>query len=486
MLMSEFIGRKKELQILTKFLRKTTSSLLIVKGRRRVGKSTLVNEFAKMHKLDFLPFSGLPPTLEITAQDQRDEFVTQLGLPNTVVTDWTDAFNLLANRVKTGRRLILLDEISWMAHDDPTFLGKLKNVWDLQLKQNPKLILILCGSVSAWIDKNIMSNTGFIGRISFTLKLEELYLSECSYFWNSSNNSNMVSAYEKFKVLAVTGGIPKYLEEIDPALSAENNIKQLCFNPGGILFNEFEQIFSDLFEKRNNIYRLLLENIIENKFDYATIYKNLGVEKSGLISEYLSDLEKAGFVRRDYTWDIATNKRSKHSHHRISDNYVRFYLKYVRPYKDQIERDSFSNRTLTSLPGWETIMGLQFENLVLANRKLIQNIMGIRAENIIYDNPFFQTKTKRRDGCQIDYLIQTRFNILYLCEIKFSQQPIGKQVIASMQQKIARLKTPKGISHRAILIHVNGVNDAVIDSRYFAQIIDFSELFDSQNRPYQP
>ena len=476
--MSKFIGRKKELEILTRFLRKATSSLLVIKGRRRIGKSTLVSEFAKVHELDFLPFSGLPPTLGVTAQDQRNEFVNQLGLSNTVITDWTDVFNLLTDRVKTGRKLILLDEISWMAHNDTAFLGKLKNVWDLQLKQNPKLIVILCGSVSAWIDKNILSNTGFVGRISFTLTLDELSLSECNYFWNNSHNMDMIAAYEKFKILAVTGGVPKYLEEIDPALSAEDNIKQLCFNPGGILFNEFEQIFSDLFERRNNIYRFLLEKIVENKFDYATIYKNLGVEKSGLISEYLNDLEKAGFVHRDYTWDIATGKRSKHSHYRISDNYVRFYLKYIKPHKDQIERNAFSNRTITSLPGWETIMGLQFENLVLVNRKLIQDVMGIRAEDIIYDNPFFQTRTKRRAGCQIDYLVQTRFNTLYICEIKFSQRPIGRQVIKSMQQKIANLKIPKSFSHRAILIYVNGVSDEVIDSRYFAKLIDFAKLFE--------
>ena len=87
-----------------------------------------------------------------------------------------------------------------------------------------------------------MSSTGFVGRISYTLTLDELPLADCNKFWPKN-----ISAYEKFKILAVTGGVPKYLEEINPKLAAEENIKKLCFTKGGFLVEEFEQIFSDLF-----------------------------------------------------------------------------------------------------------------------------------------------------------------------------------------------------------------------------------------------
>jgi len=90
--------------------------------------------------------------------------------------------------------------------------------------------------------RNLLSSTGFVGRISYTLTLEELPLSDCSRFWPSD-----ISAYEKFKLLSVTGGIQNYLEEINPKLSAEDNIKRLCFTHGGFLVEEFEQIFSDIF-----------------------------------------------------------------------------------------------------------------------------------------------------------------------------------------------------------------------------------------------
>lgn len=474
----KFIGREDELAELKRFLNKRTASLIIVKGRRRIGKSRLIAEFARRNRIKFYTFAGLPPEKGVTAQTQRNEFASQLGFKNLRTKDWSELFSILADKTAHGKVLILLDEISWMASNDVTFRGKLKNAWDLLFKKNPQLILILCGSVSSWIDNNIIASTGFVGRISYTLTVEELPLIDCSKFWDTSNG--FVSPYEKLKILSVTGGIPKYLEEIDPEINAETNIKNLCFNKGGFLFKEFDQIFHDIFGKRDMLYKRILEAIVAGSYDYEDIYKKLGVRKSGVISKYLTDLEKSGFIRRDYTWHLLAGEVSKLSRYRISDNYVRFYLKYIEPNKDIIKNDNFKERTITSLPGWQTIMGYQFENLVLVNRKLIQKTLNIRAEDIIYDNPFFQTKTTRQEGCQIDYLIQTRFSTLYVCEIKFSQHPVGTKVIVEMQNKISKLKIPKHVSYRTVLIHVNGVTEDLLDEGYFTNIIDFSQLLEKE------
>ena len=114
-----------------------------------------------------------------------------------------------------------------MGSEDPDFLGQLKTAWDLHFSENPDLILILCGSVSSWIEENILKSTGFVGRISFDMVLDELSIAESGEFWGAQRDK--VSGYEKFKVLSVTGGIPKYLEEIIPSQSAEDNIHRLCF-----------------------------------------------------------------------------------------------------------------------------------------------------------------------------------------------------------------------------------------------------------------
>ena len=216
-------------------MNKKSSSLIVVRGRRRVGKSRLIEEFAKDHR--FYSFAGLAPNDKTTAQSQRDEFSRQLseqtGLPEVKADDWGKLFFLLSEKIQQGRVIVLFDEISWMGDQDPDFLGKIKNAWDQKFKTNSELIFVLCGSASAWIEENILSSTGFLGRISYTLTLEELPLPDCDWFWGKAAKN--ISSFEKLKLLAVTGGIPKYLEEIDPLISAEDNIRQLCFRKGGLL-----------------------------------------------------------------------------------------------------------------------------------------------------------------------------------------------------------------------------------------------------------
>src|SRR3990167_3938856 len=256
--MNIFVGRKKEIAQLKSLLQKRTASLVVVKGRRRIGKSRLIEEFGRT--LRMYSFAGLPPTDKTTAQDQRDHFGWQLGQvllqPTFKEEDWNDLFLRLAAHTRVGRVLILLDEISWMGSKDANFLGKLKNAWDLEFKKNAELILVLCGSVSSWIEKNILNSTGFLGRIDLILTLNELSLHDCNKIWGAS--SEQWSAYEKFKALSVTGGVPRYLEILSPQLSAEENIKRLCFIQEGFLFNEFEQIFHDLFARRSDTYKEIL------------------------------------------------------------------------------------------------------------------------------------------------------------------------------------------------------------------------------------
>lgn len=471
-----FIGREAELSRLRQFLHKKTASLIVIRGRRRIGKSRLVEEFAKGST--FYSFAGLAPTKETTAQSQRDVFAAQLseqtGLPEIKADDWSKLFQLLGEKIKEGRAVLLFDEISWMGSKDPDFLGKIKHAWDQKFKKNPNLVFVICGSASAWIEENILSNTGFLGRISYTLTLEELPLKDCAQFWGDKLNN--ISAYEKFKLLSVTGGVPRYLEEINPAASAEENIATLCFRKGGILVNEFEHIFSNMFQRRTPLYREIVRSLVHAPKQAVEIGEACEVEITGLLSEYLEELSLCGFIKRDYTWNIKTGHDSRLSHYRLSDNYLRFYLRYIEKYKTKLERGSYEFTSLSSLPEWRTILGLQFENLVLNNRRYIQSSLNIHPEDIISDNPFFQRKTNSQPGCQIDYMIQTKFNSLYVCEIKFSKNPIGCDVIKQVQQKIDRLKRPKGFSCRPILIHVNGVTDELAEEGYFAAIIDFSQF----------
>ncbi len=470
--MTKFIGRKRELESLKGLLRKKSPSLVVIRGRRRIGKSRLAEEFSSAFNKAYI-LTGIAPEPGVTANDQRKEFFRQLHeyrLPIYRNDDWGDLFFDLAKECQKGRILVVLDEITWMGSQDPTFLPKLKNAWDRYFKQNPQLILIISGSNSAWISKNILSSTGFFGRVSMRLLLEELSLPECNAFWDDWPGK--VSAYEKFKILSVTGGVPRYLEELRPDLSAEANIQRLCFDTEGLLFREFDQIFHDLFQKSGPFYKLIVQNLIDSPLSVTDLATKLGRSRGGDLSKALEELKESGFLSRDYTWHLATGKQLESSRFRIKDNYLRLYLKYILPHKEQIQ-----STRLHRLPhGWLSMMGIQFENLVVNNGMLVTSLIGISPEDLVNANTFFQAPGTRKRGCQIDYLIQTRFRTLYACEIKFCQGAVGKEVIKEVEEKLQRLQLPRGFSCRPVLIHVNGVTEDVVDCGYFARIIDFSEL----------
>ena len=269
--MARFIGRQQELARLLETTRKSSASFVVVRGRRRVGKSRLIEEFS--HHFDhYHIFTGLAPDKDTTAEHQLKEFSRQMArqfnTARAVYEDWSDAFWAMAERVQSGRVLLFFDEISWMGSKDPTFLAKIKDVWDRRLKQNDRLVFVVCGSASSWIE----------------------------------------------------------------------------------------------------------------------------------------------------------------------------------------------------------------ENLVLNSRRQVHELLRIDPQDIVNENPFYQRKTHRHAGCQIDYLIQSRFGSLYPCEIRFSKEPVGSAVIPEVQAKIAALGRPIGISFRPVLIHVNGVTTDIVDSDYFAAIVDAKDL----------
>lgn len=483
--MTRFIGRDKELSLLDDQLKKKSASLVVIKGRRRIGKSRLVEELAKRHSCDtFYRFAGIPPTKDTTAQSQRDvflgQFVNQFGTTIDITDiqhDWALIFKAFAAKCQSGRMIILFDEISWMGSKDADFLGKLKDAWDVYFKKNDNLLLIICGSVSTWIEENILSSTGYLGRISLDISLKELSLVDSAKFWGSQ--AEQVSTFEKFKVLAVTGGIPLYLEHIRPEISAEENITALCFRPSGLLYREFDNIFSDLFSKRSALYKKIVESLAKGSLTREEICQHVDQVSSSNVGEYLKDLIISGFVSQDSTWQLKTGLPTKIYRYRICDCYSRFYLKYIEPNKHKIEQDQLTDHKVSSLAQWSTIMGLQFETLVLNNRRLVWESLNISPEEIVFDNPYFQNKTMRHEGCQIDYLIQTKFNTVYVCEIKFSQREIGLPVIHEVQEKIRRLSLPKNFSYRPVLIQVNGITEELEESGYFSNIINFGEWLHS-------
>lgn len=467
-----FIGREYELNQLISLFEKPIASLAVCCGRRRIGKSTLI-EYAAQNRT-FLEFYGLAPREGLTNQHQLEHFSNQLAkyfqIAAPIFKDWQEALDMLAALTRTGSYIILLDEISWMTEKDKDFPGKLKGVWDTQFKKNTSLTLILCGSVSSWIQKNILKNKGFVGRVSLTIELEELPLKDANQFWS---NNNYISATEKFKLLCVTGGVPRYLEEINPNKSAEANIKELCFTKGGLLLNEFTKIFEDLFGKQAHSFQEIVSILLNKSKTHEEICKSLNTTASGAINEKLTVLTECGFLARDYVWKNG-NPARKLSKYRLKDNYLRFYLKYIDKKKALVNQNLYRNVDLENFNDWNSIMGLQFENLVLNNLPVLQKILNITPETLISAAPYFQNTTQRIKGCQVDLLIQTKFTY-FVCEIKFKQK-IGLDIIDEVMEKMQRLSIPKTVTLRPVLIYQGELSKNVIKQNFFSQVICFEEL----------
>ena len=304
-------------------------------------------------------------------------------------------------------------------------------------------------------------------RISLDLKLEELDPATSVHFWGKNHSS--ISTMEKLKLLSVTGGVPRYLEEIRPDLTAEQNIYQMCFSKSGFLFLEFEKLFASVFSRRAGIYKKILNSLVRGTKTIDEICKQIGVEKSGTMTKYLKDLAEAGFVQKDVSFNFKTFKPSKFSKYRLKDNYTRFYLRYILERKPMIESSLFEESSLDSIIEWDVISGLQLENLVLNNLKKIVEILNINKTSIQFASPYFQAKTGTQECCQIDLLVITKHSI-YLCEMKFRKK-ISKQVIHEMKSKSDKLRIPKHLSTRPVLIHSGDVDPAIESEDYFFRII---------------
>ncbi|HQS83932.1 MAG: hypothetical protein B7Y25_03435 [Alphaproteobacteria bacterium 16-39-46] len=474
-----FIGRKDELIRLKSVYDRKTPNLAVIKGRRRIGKSRLITEFADQQKQTrFFSFTGLAPQDGITAQMQRDHFGKQLAhslkISPLTFQDWTDAFNYLSLCLKEGD-IVLFDEISWMGAKDPTFIPKLKAWWDVQ---KTRILLVLCGSVSTWIEDNIINSTAFFGRISLTLTLEALSIPESAELLRLLGLKT--SPFDTYKFLSIVGGIPWYLEQIDPRITIDENIKNLCFRKDGLLFLEFDRLFHDLFNGKGLVYKNILQSLKEGMKTLSEIRENIGYAASGTLSEMISHLMTAGFIKEYRQWSIKTENPLKQSLYRICDPFIRFYLKVIEPNRSKVEDGFFEEVDIGVSSGFEAHMGLQMETLLLQNRSLLIKSIGIHPGECRWDGPYRQTKTVRTKGCQIDYLVQTRTQNLFLCEFKFKRRELGSEIIEEVQEKKERFSIPRGFAIVPVLFQLGGVSVAVYDRDYFYRIIDTADFLEKE------
>ena len=473
-----FVGRLKELDQLNGLWNKVTrTSLVTIRGRRRIGKSTLVEHFASLSNARFLKIEGLSPKTAKSNKDQLKGFYSQLQLQSGKsyeIVDWLKAFKDVDDEITDGRRtVLLLDEISWMGHHDSSFPGMLKIAWDNYFHKHPDLILFLCGSVSGWIRENILENGGFLGRPSADIVLKELPVADCQSFWGGA--ARRLSSRELFDMLSVTGGVPRYLEEIDPSLTVDESLRRSCFSPEGYLFKDFDLMFDELYDRRSSERKKVLMALSGRSMTVSEIAKALGKNRNGHLADAMDDLAQAGFVACERGLNPKTGELRQEVRYRISDNYVRFYLQTILPRRGMIEDGTYRFESLERLPGWDSIMGMLFEKLILGALPSLVSKLHLDNARILSMSPFRKYPNDRERGCQIDCLIQTTRS-LYVVEIK-RQREIGKDIIAEVAEKVSRLGYDQRLSVRPVLVYDGLLSPLVADENYFAAIIPAVELF---------
>ena len=475
----DFIGREKELEDLCGLCGKRVASLVTCRGRRRIGKSRLIAEFASRIGARFIHLEGVKPQPGFSNEVELREFARQLSVQvnKTVKTpeNWLEAFVALDGFMNgKGRVVVLLDEISWFAHYDKTFAPDLKVAWDNYWKKHDRAIVVLCGSVSSWIKENIVDNGAFYGRRSLDVVVKELPLAQCAQFWGS--RAKRIDPREMVDVLAVTGGVPRYLEEINPSLSAAENIKRLCFTPNGVLRVDCDAMFNDVITNQLTFTGKVLRCLVDGPQSAVSIANKLHIEKGGRVSAAVERLVEAGIVSADNGKNPETGASVKERRFRLKDNYSRFYLKYIEPVKTMIDDGRYAFHSLETLEGWDTVMGLQFENLVVNNYGALIPYLHLKNVLLTSAAPYrkMPVPSLRQKGCQIDLLIQSRRTV-YLVEVKRASE-IGRSVIDEVDAKVRCLKPRPNVSIRTALVYEGHLSPIVEADGYFDAIVPFRTL----------
>jgi hypothetical protein len=472
-----FIGRHHELSLLRRAIESNRAELIVLYGRRRIGKSELLRQAARSSP-NALIFEALQGG---SSKQQIAHFLHQLsaqtGLPSLQAQDWHAAFDLLTTQIRTGRHYLVFDEFPWMACGRHELVSLLKFYWDNHWKQNTGLTLALCGSVANFMVRHIIYSQALHNRKTLEIDLQPLPANESKGFFRG-----LGSDFELAKFLMVFGGVPKYLEQVNPRLSLAQNLDQLCFQQDAFFLNEFETIFKEQF-KVTKTYEHIARILAAESMSQQQLAGVLGMAPGGGLSGYVANMERAGFLRTFSPYD-ALGRGSRTRRLVLWDEWLRFYLTYMAP-----NLQSIALNTQTGLfeqvggDSFDSYCGLAFERLCLRNIHNLLAAMSIPLATVRGFGPFFRQPPRKKGsapGCQIDLIIRRSGSVLSVVECKFSKQPIGLSVARDMDRKIDALNMPASVSIERVLITASGITTDLEREGSFHHVLGLDAILGTQ------
>jgi AAA+ ATPase superfamily predicted ATPase len=465
------LGRQKELKLLERFYQSKRGELIVIYGRRRVGKSCLIKNFINKKKNCYF-FEGLEKQHQ---QKQIENFISSLSkqfsdpyLPDMNFDSWHKVFNYITDKITSRKRKVVLvfDEIQWIATGHDELISLIKYYWDnYWCEQNT--MLILCGSIASFMVKKIIHSKALYGRISQEILLHGLNPYEALGFFK-----NKRSLEEILKYYLVFGGIPKYLELIDLSLSFNQNMNKLCFTKDSFMLNEPEKIFYSQF-RESRLYLKIAKALANQSLSLVELGKKLNKEKSGSLKQYLSNLEDAQIISQYISFDSKHNTKFKK--YKLTDELLCFAYKYIEPYKNEIKNNpNISTKLFEKVceKHWNPWLGLAFERFIMRNGYYVAERLGLASE-IIGFYPLFGRSDKH---FQIDLIYKRSDQITSVCEIKYHNKPIDTTIIPEFERKLKLLQNPKGHSIEKILISLYGPSKPLQDSQYFDRYLTLETL----------
>lgn len=413
------IGRTKERNELNKLYEKNSAELVVIYGRKRVGKTYLVDEtFAGRFSFRH---AGLAPTkekpkslLKIQINHFYNSLIMQGMKPCKKPKNWLDAFLLLEMHLQKiddgSRQLIFFDELPWMDTPRSGFMQAFEGFWNNWGCHRKNLMVIVCGSANSWILNNLINaHGGLYNRITREIKLTPFTLHECEEYYKANNIR--FSRYDIVQSYMILGGIPFYMGCIDGELSLAQNIDRLFFSKNAQLGVEYDRLFSSVFESPERIKTIV--NLLGTRnagFTRKEIIEKLGISDGATITSALNALISSDFIIKYVPFGFS----KRESHYKLVDPFCLFYIHFFDEQKGTNEKFWQQNVSSQSLSTWR---GYAFENVCFNHIEEIKRALGI--SGVITESSQWSKRGDDEKGTQVDLLIIRKDNVINMCELKF-------------------------------------------------------------------
>ena len=351
-----------------------------------------------------------------------------------------------------------------MAAGRSKLVSLLKYFWDNQWKAN-NIMLILCGSIASFMVKKVIRSKALYGRITVNILLKGLGPGEAAHLFQKKKCKE-----EILKYILIFGGVPKYLEEVNMNQSFNQNINRLCFNKNGTMLTEIEKIFYNQFREVKTYLNIVMV-LGTGMRTFGEISTKLKIATGGGLKQYIDNLENAEIIRSFVPFDRGA--KSKLKKYVLTDEYLIFYFKYIKP-NIQTIMDGISNRLFETLTkdSFNTWLGFAFERFCIKNAEFLADIMGFKDE-VLLALPYYG---KKDDRFQIDLLFKRADNVITVCECKYHKKAIGTKIIPEIERKCSLFKTPRGYTIEKALVSLYGPDESLKDARYFSHYITLDDL----------